>query len=425
MTPLEFFRTPEATRAIERAARCAAMPLSLHFLGRGEEGVRIISHGQCAACSYVARWPKGVRACRASREEAARTAFRREGPVSFVCHMGFACTTTPALPEHTPGFALTFGPYCPAEEWRFLATSALDNLTRLLEDEAGLPEDFSADVFPVSLADIRVVPTPAAPGLAEWTSEVLGALWDECHVVAPEPPASREEVPQDIARHAKPDRVLPDPYQAAPIAAALAGGEQGQARALVRAALSESRSAPRARIAAKRARLLAIAAAALEAAERAEMSTGAGWDQFPELLADVRQARTDAELVNAAMRVLGILKRKAVRQAAPETGYIELNQILLERLPERITLNEVAARLGQTPTAITHRLQRKFGMSFSEYAGRLRIDKAKELLRRTKLSATEVAQRVGIRDVSNFGKLFRKFEGMSPLKYRGQFGSKQ
>jgi len=36
-----------------------------------------------------------------------------------------------------------------------------------------------------------------------------------------------------------------------------------------------------------------------------------------------------------------------------------------------------------------------------------------------------VAQRVGIRDQSNFSKLFRRFEGMSPLEYRQQYGKKR
>jgi len=102
-----------------------------------------------------------------------------------------------------------------------------------------------------------------------------------------------------------------------------------------------------------------------------------------------------------------------------------LNRLVMSRLPGKITLNEIAAELGQHPTAITHRLQRKFGMSFSEYVGRIRIDKAKELLRRTRLGAGEIARRVGTSDASNFSKLFRKLEGMSPLEYRKLFGGKQ
>jgi two-component system response regulator YesN len=96
----------------------------------------------------------------------------------------------------------------------------------------------------------------------------------------------------------------------------------------------------------------------------------------------------------------------------------------MERLPGKVLLKDIAAELGQHPTAITHWLQRKFDMSFTEYVGRIRIDMAKELLRRTHLGVGEVAQRVGIDDTSNFSRLFRRHEGMSPLDYRKRLGIK-
>jgi AraC-like DNA-binding protein len=175
----------------------------------------------------------------------------------------------------------------------------------------------------------------------------------------------------------------------------------------------------------KRARAAALVCAVIEAAERAAVDTTTCRARLPRLLDEVEQGRTDMQLADAVMRLLSILKRKAARDVAKTEGYAELNAILLPRIADSVTLNEVAAKLGQHPTAITHRLQRKFGMSYSEYLGRLRIDKAKELLRRTRLTVTEVARRVGINDTSNFARLFQKFEAMSPLKYREQFGRKR
>jgi AraC-like DNA-binding protein len=330
--------------------------------------------------------------------------------------MGFAGIAASPLPDVAPGFMLTFGPYCPAEEPRSLETDALNGLAQL---HANSDEDFSA-----SLKEVPIVPAATVPGIAEWTIESLRWLWRQLQgerkaEPVPEPPALKP------VRRKKPHGPSPDTYQAAPVAAALAGGSQNRARALVRSALSESRSAARAKIAVKRARTVALVASVLEAAERSETGAGACWERFPTFLDAVRQARGDLQLTDAAMDVLSILKRRAAREVGETEGYAQLNRILMERLPEGITLNEVAAQLGQHPTAITHRLQRKFGLSFSEYVGRLRIDKAKELLRRTRLSVTEVARRVGIADVSNFGKLFQKFEAMPPLKYREQFGRKR
>lgn len=54
------------------------------------------------------------------------------------------------------------------------------------------------------------------------------------------------------------------------------------------------------------------------------------------------------------------------------------------------------------------------GMSPVEYRNRLRIRKATELLRTGRYTVSEAAEKTGIRDVKYFGKLFRRYTGMSP-----------
>ena len=46
-------------------------------------------------------------------------------------------------------------------------------------------------------------------------------------------------------------------------------------------------------------------------------------------------------------------------------------------------------------------------------------------MRRTKLGVSDVARRVGIADNSNFAKLFRRYEGVSPQEYRERYGRNQ
>ncbi len=418
MTPLAFFRKPEVVRAVERASRCAAAPVTVHFMRDGREGLKTFSYGHCAACRYVAQLPGGAGACRASREPAAATALRRHTPTAFICHLGFACIVAPVFPDPDLGFTMTFGPYCPAEEPHSLDADVWAGLSALRGPESDL-----ADELPISLDDVHVVPANAVPEILEWTLDELAMNWEKCQsaVAASEPVAALRAAPERPRRRAR-RMAQGDPYQAGAIAAALAGGKQDQARALVRAALSETQSPRRARLAVRRARTVGLVAAVLEAAERAEIGVAACWDRFPEFVAEAQRARTDLQLVNAGLGLLSILKRKAVREAPESLGYVEINEIVLQHLTDGITLNEVARQLGQHPTAITHRLQRKFGLSYSEYVGRLRVDKAKELLRRTRLSITEVAHRVGVNDPSNFGKLFRKSENLSPQEYRARYG---
>jgi len=421
MKPLAFFHDAAVTELLERAATAGAMPLSVHFLEQDEEGMRVAGHGACAACRHVNNVPGGRKACRASRMAAEVEAQRRGGAYPFQCHMGFTCITAPALPDD--GYMITLGPYTPAGSSEALEYEAARRLA-LLDGE-------THESFPVPLADIRPVPLSAPKALLAWTLEALAGLWEEAQ--SAESPVLEEggTAQAPLPRRAqRPQSGGHDPYAAAEVAAAIAGGNQPQARALLAGVLRECAAPSKKRlIPVQRARLAAAVGAALEKLEHAALDTAPGWEAMSGLPGGLQTAASEAELLDASMAVLGPIRRRAERGekraatgAAPSAmNYAELNRIVNERLPESVSLEAVAVILGESATTISHRLRRKFGMSYSEYVGRLRIARAKELLRETRLSATEVAQRIGVRDQSNFSKLFRKYEGISPRTYQARF----
>ncbi len=411
MTPLAFLRLPETARLIARAARCAGTPLSVHPFVGGREGLRALGHGHCGVCARVAQCDGGNAACRRSREPVSQEVLRRGIPLPFLCHMGLACFSTP-LPDAAPGWVITFGPYCPVEGAEALEDDAVNGLAAL-----GMEAD---ETFRDAVAEVSVLPAACVPGIAEWLADAIELLWRENQSATMPPTEATDAVPRKAKK--KPPLPSKDPYDAGTITALLLGGEQSEARRHFRGVLAESESGARVKIAVQRARAVALAAAVLEAAERNRADTAACWDRFAEFVAGAGAARSEDAIIDAGMRLLGVLKRKAVRAPESKLGYVELNRILNEHLLDGITLEEVARQLGQTPTAITHRLQRRFNMSFSQYKGRLQIDKAKEILRRTSLSVTAVGKRIGIGDTSNFCKQFSKFEGMTPLEYREKFG---
>lgn len=422
MNPSAFFHQPEARRILERAARGAAAPLAIHFHGGEDQELRVAGYGQCEACRHIQKFPEGRAGCRKARLAAGQAAARLLKPAPFICPLGFACLTAPALRDFNQGFTITLGPYCPIEGASVLERDAAAGFKTISGQEP--PDDFRD-----SLAHIYTAPPEAMAAIMEWTLEALASIGPVEMEPEPLPETAAEAEPAKAGGRRKRRAPLPDPYQAAPIAAALAGGKPGQARALIQAALAESRGAKRTRIGVRRARTLALAAAVLEAAERAGMNTNPSWEGWGDCCGRIRQARSEEELAAAALALLAPLKRKTPkakpRPAPPGDDYAALTQIILEHLVEGITLEKAAARLGQTPSAITHWLQRKFGMSYLEYVGRLRVSRAKELLRRTRLSVADVARRVGINDPSNFNKLFRKFEAMTPREYQQQFGKKK
>ncbi len=83
-----------------------------------------------------------------------------------------------------------------------------------------------------------------------------------------------------------------------------------------------------------------------------------------------------------------------------------------------LNLNYCANKLDVTPSYLSGRFSRDMNQSFSVYLNNLRMDKAREMLKNVSLKVYEVAEKVGITDVSYFNKLFRDYEGKTPLQYR-------
>jgi len=67
-------------------------------------------------------------------------------------------------------------------------------------------------------------------------------------------------------------------------------------------------------------------------------------------------------------------------------------------------------------------LSRKFkyitGIGINEFITHVRMTNAEKLLRDKTLSITEVAQQCGYNDSNYFSTVFKKFKGISPLKFK-------
>ncbi|HEX9781529.1 MAG TPA: AraC family transcriptional regulator, partial [Opitutaceae bacterium] len=65
------------------------------------------------------------------------------------------------------------------------------------------------------------------------------------------------------------------------------------------------------------------------------------------------------------------------------------------------------------------------GLTFTEYLGRVRIERAKSLLLNPHLRVSEVAFEVGFQSLSQFNRVFKRITGSSPTDYRGRLSLTQ
>lgn len=84
-----------------------------------------------------------------------------------------------------------------------------------------------------------------------------------------------------------------------------------------------------------------------------------------------------------------------------------------------ISLKQLASLIGVSEYTLCTLFREAYGTSAINYLMKLRIQMAKILLSKDKeLPVKEIAKRVGFNDVSYFGKIFKKFENITPQTYR-------
>ncbi|MFV0362515.1 MAG: AraC family transcriptional regulator [Suipraeoptans sp.] len=124
------------------------------------------------------------------------------------------------------------------------------------------------------------------------------------------------------------------------------------------------------------------------------------------------------------MRILTLLIRHYQREEHSidnsKSEKAELNRIsdVIEYMKsnyfERITLEDVAAKACMCPNYFSSYFHRKTGNSFQEYLTRIRMDRARNMLRDSNSGITTVAHACGVSNMSNFYRLYKKTYGISP-----------
>jgi two-component system response regulator YesN len=90
-----------------------------------------------------------------------------------------------------------------------------------------------------------------------------------------------------------------------------------------------------------------------------------------------------------------------------------------------LSLNEVAAQVNLSPSYFSTVFSNETGETFRDYLTRIRIHRARELLRTTNLKCSEVAYKSGYNDPHYFSYIFRKNTGLAPQQFRVQPSSRK
>jgi AraC-like DNA-binding protein/ligand-binding sensor protein len=83
-----------------------------------------------------------------------------------------------------------------------------------------------------------------------------------------------------------------------------------------------------------------------------------------------------------------------------------------------ISLDEMARAMHVSTFYFCKMFKKATGLTFTDYLGRVRVEKAKNLLLNPHLRVSEIAYTVGFQSLTHFNRIFRKVAGEAPTGFR-------
>ncbi len=137
------------------------------------------------------------------------------------------------------------------------------------------------------------------------------------------------------------------------------------------------------------------------------------------------------ELIGTTLTALCISLIRRSRQKGvvlpPDEGYpkrrmdeVRLREIctfLQDHVEEDLTSRDVLEVFSLSESSLQKLFQNKVGMGAMQYFQRLKIDRAKELIREKQLNFSEISDRLGFSSIHYFSRRFKAISGMTPSEY--------
>ena len=140
---------------------------------------------------------------------------------------------------------------------------------------------------------------------------------------------------------------------------------------------------------------------------------------FDYLLKPWKEEKLTGLISEAIVNIKKLSLENSANENLQESQKSAIKKYIKENYKRDISAGDVAGILGYSDVYFSKIFKQLFDDTFINYLTKVRIDKAKVLLKDVSFNIKEVGASVGYTDSNYFTKVFKRAVGMSPSEYRG------
>lgn len=140
---------------------------------------------------------------------------------------------------------------------------------------------------------------------------------------------------------------------------------------------------------------------------------------FDYLLKPWKEEKLKGLISEAIVNIKELSLENSANENLQESQKSAIKKYIKENYKRDISAGDVAGILGYSDVYFSKIFKQLFDDTFINYLTKIRIDKAKVLLKDVSFNIKEVGASVGYTDSNYFTKVFKRSVGMSPSEYRG------
>jgi len=138
---------------------------------------------------------------------------------------------------------------------------------------------------------------------------------------------------------------------------------------------------------------------------------------YSELFAAINRCVTWEELRQTFRDIHGVLFR-TVEPSDRKQQFAEILAYIQNHYNEELSIEYFAEQMNMSAGHFSRMFKEEVGEKYVEYIAKCRISKAKQFLLETDLKIDDIAERIGYWGRNSFIRNFRRYEGITPAKYR-------